>query len=132
MIKHTMYGKLSITRFVWHLAIFGKLFCCRLINIFLTQFWNTNLLIHKPQPRHMIFHSMYSCANPKFPRCNTWRCLLLPGVACYLGAITCVAVTSNVMEGSIFLELLLVVSRARWVVILLITIQTSSLELLDE
>ena len=33
-------------------AIFGTLFCCRLINIFLTQFWTENLLIHKPQPRH--------------------------------------------------------------------------------
>ena len=41
-----MYGKLSITRFFWHLAIFGKLFCCRLMNIFLTQFWTKNLLIH--------------------------------------------------------------------------------------
>ena len=46
-----MYRKLSITRFFWHLAIFGKLFCCLLIDIFLTQFWTENLIIHKPQPR---------------------------------------------------------------------------------
>ena len=47
-----MCGKISITWFFWHLAIYGKLFFCRLINIFLTQFWTENLLIHKPQPRH--------------------------------------------------------------------------------
>ena len=47
-----MHGKLLITQFFWHLAIFGKLFCCRLMNIFLTQFWTEKLLIHKPQPRH--------------------------------------------------------------------------------
>ena len=49
-----MYGKLSITRFFWHLAIFNKFCCCRLMNIFLTQFWTENLLIHKPQPCHML------------------------------------------------------------------------------
>ena len=46
-----MYGKLSITWFFWHLAIFSTFFCCRLMNIFLTQFWTEKLLIHKPQPR---------------------------------------------------------------------------------
>ena len=44
-----MYGKLSITRFFWHLAIFRILFGCWLMNIFLTQFWTVKLLIHKPQ-----------------------------------------------------------------------------------
>ena len=46
-----MYGKLSITRFFWQLAIFSIFFWCRLMNIFLTQFWTVKLLIHKPQPR---------------------------------------------------------------------------------
>ena len=48
-----MYRKLLITRFFRHLAIFGIYFCCRLMNIFLTQFWTVKLLIHKPQPCHM-------------------------------------------------------------------------------
>ena len=49
-----MYGKLSITRLFSHLAIFRNLFWCRLMNIFLTQFWTEKLLIHKPQPRHIL------------------------------------------------------------------------------
>ena len=49
-----MYGELSITRFFWHLAIFHILFWCRLMNIFLKQFWTVKLLIHKPQPRRII------------------------------------------------------------------------------
>ena len=32
-----MYRKLSITRLFWRLAIFGTIFCCRLMNIFLPQ-----------------------------------------------------------------------------------------------
>ena len=35
----------------FHIAIFGNFCCCRLMNIFLTQLWTVNLLIHKPQPR---------------------------------------------------------------------------------
>ena len=46
-----MYGKPLITRIFWHLDIFGNIFCCWLMNIFLTQFWTEKLLIHKPQPR---------------------------------------------------------------------------------
>ena len=48
-----MYGNLSITFFL-HLAIFGTFFCCQLMNIFLTQFWAGNLLVHKPTPHHII------------------------------------------------------------------------------
>ena len=33
-----MYGKLSITRFFWHSAIFCNIFCYQLRNIFFTQF----------------------------------------------------------------------------------------------
>ena len=33
-----MYGKLSITRFFWHSAIFCNFFCYQLRNIFFTQF----------------------------------------------------------------------------------------------
>ena len=58
-----MYRKLSITRFFWHLIIFGILLCCRLLNIFLTQFWTVKLLIHKPQPRH----NLLACLGPIFP-----------------------------------------------------------------
>ena len=50
-----MYGTLSTTWFFWHLAIFYMFFPCRLMNIFLTQFWTVKFLIHKPQPRLSIF-----------------------------------------------------------------------------
>ena len=33
------------------LSYFWIFFFCRLMNIFLTQFWTVKLLIHKPQPR---------------------------------------------------------------------------------
>ena len=48
-----MYGKLLITLLIRHLAIFGTIFCCWLVNIFLTQFWAVKFLIHKPQPRRV-------------------------------------------------------------------------------
>ena len=73
-----MYGKLLITWFFWNLAIFGKLFCCPLINIFLTQFWTDNLLIHKPQPRRM--HSITICQTTKSHQelsTNEWELKLL-------------------------------------------------------
>ena len=68
MKKHRifcMYGKLSITRFFWHLAIFNICFCCRLMNTFLTQFWTEKLLIHKPQPRpnHNTLHCYLTSAG---------------------------------------------------------------------
>ena len=63
-----MYGKLWITRFFWHLAIFGQLFCCRLMNIFLTQFCTVKLLIHKPQPR--LNHGKINLGTPL---CNESR-----------------------------------------------------------
>ena len=47
--KHNVFA--CITRFFWRLAIFGIFFCCRLMNMFLTQFWTEKLVIHKPQPR---------------------------------------------------------------------------------
>ena len=34
------------------LSYFQYFFCCRLMNIFLAQFWTVKLLIHKLQPRH--------------------------------------------------------------------------------
>ena len=34
----------------WSHNYFGKILCCRLMIIFLTQFWTVKLLIHKPQP----------------------------------------------------------------------------------
>ena len=55
-----MYRKLSITRFFWQLVIFGIYFCCRLIKIFLTQFWTAKLLIHKPQLCHRKIHLYFT------------------------------------------------------------------------
>ena len=43
-----MYGKLSFTQYLWHLAFFSTPFCCQLMNIFFTQFWTGKLSVHKP------------------------------------------------------------------------------------
>ena len=58
------------------LSYFRNLFCCRLMNIFLTQFWTVKLLIHKPQPCLSDMHiKKWTVINYLFRcRSNDWGC----------------------------------------------------------
>ena len=63
----SMYGKLLITHFFWHLVIFVHFFCCPLMNILFTQFWTGKLLVHKPTSHHKDVSQNRGVANPPPP-----------------------------------------------------------------